>query len=165
MSDAVYNRQYQALLDFYEMGAFGDAYIYGVLYCASSGTAHSAQYALTAMLEAAVEGKLDFVGSCSEYGRRGGIVKKIFTDNGFHIVYDIDGDKPISDGFFFTAGYKDMDSTQLQKELMRYGVSSISLPSTGSVQNGVRVCVSMISDDETFKLLEARLKKFNDDHK
>lgn len=165
MSDAVYNRQYQALLDFYEMGAFGDAYIYGVLYCASSGTAHSAQYALTAMLEAAVERKLDFVGSCSEYGRRGGIVKKIFTDNGFHIVYDIDGDKPISDGFFFTAGYKDMDSTQLQKELMRYGVSSISLPSTGSVQNGVRVCVSMISDDETFKLLEDRLKKFNDDHK
>ena len=56
----------------------------------------------------------------------------MFTDNGFHIVYDRDGDCPISDGFFFTAGYKDMTSAQLQSELMRYGISSISLPSTGS---------------------------------
>ncbi len=66
----------------------------------------------------------------------------MLTDNGFHIVYSIDGDQPISDGFFFTAGYKDMTSGELQYELIRYGVSSISLPSTGSEQNGVRICVS-----------------------
>lgn len=165
ISDAVYNRKYEFFEKFYEMPSFGDAYVFGILYTASSGTAHSAQYAMAAMLEAAVEQKLDFVTSCSEYGRRAKIVKKSFTDNGFHIVYDIDGDRPISDGFFFTAGYRDMDSTTLQKELMRYGVSSISLPSTGSVQNGVRVCVSMISDEPTFKMLEQRLKQFNDDHK
>ena len=165
ISDAVYNRKYEFFEKFYEMPSFGDAYVFGILYTASSGTAHSAQYAMAAMLEAAVEQKLDFVSSCSEYGRRAKIVKKSFTDNGFHIVYDIDGDRPISDGFFFTAGYRDMDSTTLQKELMRYGVSSISLPSTGSVQNGVRVCVSMISDEPTFKMLEQRLKQFNDDHK
>lgn len=164
MSREVYDRHYKFFEDFYEMPAFGDAYIYGVLYTASSGTAHSAQYALAAMMKAAVEGKLDFVKQCSEYGRRAAIVKKAFLDNGFHIVYDIDGNQPISDGFFFTAGYKDMSSEELQRELMRYGISSISLPSTGSEQAGLRVCVSMISDDDTFALLGERLEAFNQQH-
>lgn len=164
MSDKVYYRHYQYLMDFYEMPSFGDAYIFGVLYVSSSGTAHSAQYALAAMMDAACDGKLNFVKDSREYGRRAGIVKKMLLDNGFHIVYAIDGDRPISDGFFFTAGYKDMTSEELQIELMRYGVSSISLPSTGSEQNGVRVCVSMISDDESFARLNERLKAFNNDH-
>ena len=79
-------------------------------------------------------------------------------------MYAKDGDSDISDGFFFTAGYRDMDSETLQKELMRHGISSISLPCTGSEQNGVRVCVSMISDDDTFENLGKRLKAFNDEH-
>ena len=164
MSQKVAERKYQALKNFFGIEGFIDAYVFGVLYAASSGTSHSAQYALAGMLEAAVEGRLDFVADSREYGRRGGIVKKMLTDNGFHIVYSIDGDQPISDGFFFTAGYKDMTSGELQYELIRYGVSSISLPSTGSEQNGVRICVSMISDDQAFRTLEERLKAFDADH-
>lgn len=164
MSDAVAGKKSQALKDFFGIDNIINAYIFGVLYAASSGTSHSAQYALSAMLEAAVEGKLDFVAESREYGRRGAIVKKILTDNGFHIVYSIDGDQPISDGFFFTAGYKDLTSGELQSELIRYGISSISLPSTGSEQNGVRICVSMISDDEAFRTLEERLRAFDRDH-
>lgn len=164
MSNEVYNRHYKALEDFYEMPSFGDAYVFGVLYVASSGTSHSAQYGMAAMLGAAAEGKLNFVEHCSEYGRRAELVKKAFTDNGFHIVYDLDGNDPISDGFFFTIGYRDMTSEELQRELMRYGVSSISLPSTGSDQNGIRACVSMISDNETMSNLNSRLKAFNDEH-
>lgn len=164
MSQKVAERKCQALKDFFGIEGFIDAYIFGVLYAASSGTSHSAQYALAAMLQAAVEGRLDFVADSREYGRRGGIVKRMLTENGFHIVYSIDGEQPISDGFFFTAGYKDMTSGELQNELIRYGISSISLPSTGSEQNGVRICVSMISDDEAFSTLEQRLKAFNADH-
>ncbi len=164
MSQKVAERKYQALKNFFGIEGFIDAYVFGVLYAASSGTSHSAQYALAGMLEAAVEGRLDFVADSREYGRRGGIVKKMLTDNCFHIVYSIDGDQPISDGFFFTAGYKDMTSGELQYELIRYGVSSISLPSTGSEQNGVRICVSMISDDQAFRTLEERLKAFDADH-
>lgn len=164
MSEQVYNRHYKFLEDFYEMPAFGDAYVFGVLYTASSGTSHSAQYALAAMMDAACDGNLDFVADSREYGRRAGIIKRLLDENGFHIVYAMDGDQPISDGFFFTAGYKDLTSAELQKELLRYGISSISLPSTGSIQNGVRICVSMISDDETFRRLEERLKAFNHDH-
>lgn len=163
MSDYVYHRHYHYFEEFFEMPAFGDAYIYGVLYCCSSGTSHSAQHAMAAMLGAATDGKLNFVKECSEYGRRAGIVKKLFTDNGFNIVYSIDGDSPISDGFFFTVGYHDMPGEKLQNELIRYGVSSISLPSTGSEQNGIRVTVSTISDDETFEMLNNRLKAFAND--
>lgn len=157
-------REYPALKEFFGMPRLRDAFVFGVLYAVSSGTSHSAQHAMAAMLNAACDGKLDFVGVSREYGRRAAIVKKMLLDNGFHIVYDIDGDQPISDGFFFTAGYKNMSSEELQIELMRYGISSISLPSTGSEQNGVRICVSMISDPETFESFNNRLKIFNDEH-
>ncbi|MDE7180091.1 MAG: pyridoxal phosphate-dependent aminotransferase [Muribaculaceae bacterium] len=165
MSQAVYERQYDFLREFYEMPAFGDAYIFGVLYCASSGTAHSAQYGLAAMLDAAADGSLDFISHCTEYGRRAERVKKIFSDNGFYIVYDKDGELPIADGFFFTIGYPGMSGLELQSELMKYGVSSIALNSTGSEQPGIRACVSLISDDETMERLERFLKKFQEDHK
>lgn len=165
MSDAVYDRHYKGLSDFFEMPDFGDCYIYGILYASSSGTSHSSQYALTAMLNAAVEGKLDFVKTCEEYAHRAERIKKIFTDNGFHIVYDIDVDRPISDGFFFTIGYKDMPSEELQRELMRFGISSIALPTTGSKQDGIRACVSNIIQEYQYNKLEERLKAFDEEHK
>lgn len=164
MSNAVYNRHYETFENFYEMPKFGDAYVYGVLYCSSSGTSHSAQYALAKMLEKAAEGELNFVDHTREYGRRGGLVKKILADNGFELVYKLDGSEPIADGFFLTATYGDMGGEELQKELLRYGVAAISLPSTGSKQDGVRITVSMIYDDHHFEMLAARLKKFNEDH-
>ena len=46
----VYDRRYDFFEKFYEMPAFGDAYIFGVLYCASSGTSHSAQHAMAAII-------------------------------------------------------------------------------------------------------------------
>lgn len=164
ISPKLFVRKYESLEKFFEMPKFGDAYIFGVLYCASSGTSHSGQYAMAEMLDAAAEGNLKFIAHCSEYGRRAAIVKKMFTDNGFHIVYDMDGNEPIADGFFFTIGYKDMTGKELQKELIRYGVSAIPLDSTGSEQEGIRACVSTICDDEGFARLERFLKKFNEDH-
>lgn len=165
MSDTVYNRSYKTFEDFFEMPKFGDAYVFGVLYCSSSGTSHSAQYALSNMLGLAADGKLNFVDHTREYGRRGGKIKKILNSTGFEIVYKLDGEDPIADGFFLTASYGDMSAEELQKELLRYGVAAISLPSTGSRQPGVRVTVSMISDDEHFDKLEERLVKFDEDHK
>lgn len=164
INEKVYNRKYPFFQYFYEMPAFGDAYIYGVLYCSSSGTAHSAQYALAAMMEAAVKGELNFVEHCSEYGEKGKKAKDIFLKNGFHIVYDRDGDRPISDGFFFTAGYNEMTADQLHRELLRFGVASISLFSTGSARNGVRICISMLKNEEDFIRLDKYLKAFNEYH-
>ncbi|MCM1066873.1 MAG: pyridoxal phosphate-dependent aminotransferase [Muribaculaceae bacterium] len=164
ISPAVYDRKYDFLDSFYDMPAFGDAYIFGVLYCASSGTAHSAQYAFAEMLKAATEGRLDFVKESQEYGRRAAIAKKLFTDNGFQILYDHDDGCPISDGFFFTVAYPGFSGSRLQQELLRYGVSTISLPSTGSRQEGLRVCVSLLSDPATFDRLGERLAAFHHDY-
>ncbi len=164
MSPAVADRVYPFYQEFYGMPKMWDAYVYGVLYCASSGTSHSPQYALAGMMRAAVEGRLDFVEQTRDYGRRAARAKEAFLSNGFHLVYAIDGDEPISDGFFFTAGYGDMHGDELQKELLRYGVSTISLPSTGSKQEGLRICVSMLTDEDSFVRLTERLKQFNNDH-
>lgn len=165
MSPNVFERQYPVLDKFYEMPNFGECYIYGVLYTASSGVTHSAQYAMAEMMHRSTINQLHFIEHAKEYGRRSAIMKKNFLDNGFHIVYDKDGEEHISDGFFFTVGYKEMPSDELQKELMRYGISSISLPSTGSTKKGIRACVSMVNKDEQFETLNQRLKAFNDDHK
>lgn len=163
-SPAVYNRRYDHMEKFYEMPTFGDAYVFGILYTVSSGASHSAQIAMAAMLDKAASGELNFIKETSEYGRRAKLLKDLLLKNNFHIVYCKDGDDLISDGFFFTVGYKDMDSEELQRELLRYGVSSISLPCTGSEQPGVRVCVSMISDKDAFEKFGERLKKFDDEH-
>ncbi len=165
MGPKVYDRKYEFFEKFYEMPAFGDAYIYGVLYVASSGTAHSAQYALAAMLRAATRGELKFISHCSEYGRRAKIVKDIFERNNFHIVYDMDGDQPIADGFFFTIGYPGFSGDELQEELLKYGVSSIGLRTTGSDQPGIRACVSVINNEEDFNRLDKFLARFDRDHK
>ena len=53
---------------------------------------------------------------------------------------------------------------EIKQQLLRHGVSAISLPGTGSRQHGIRVCVSMISDDKAFDDLDRRLKAFNAEH-
>ena len=115
------------------------------------------------MLDAAVDGRIDFVADTREYARRAERMKKIFTDNGFRIVYDYDVTQPVGDGFFFTLGYGKLSSGQLLKELLYYGVSSIGLGTTGSDQQGVRACTSRMRE-ELYPLMEERMKAFRLDH-
>ena len=89
-------------------------------------------------------------------------LKKIFADNGFHIVYDKDIDQEIGDGFYFTVGYDGLTGGELMYELLFYGVSAICLNTTGSLQEGLRVCTSFIQENQ-FDVLDERLKAFNKD--
>ena len=159
ISKKLYHRSYPGLTQRYGGGTFGTVYIHRVLYALSSGTSHSAQYALAAMFKAASDGSFDFVSDVKEYGRRAAKLKKIFTDYGFTIVYDQDLSEPIADGFYFTIGYPGMTGSQLMEELMYYGISAISLSTTGSNQQGLRACTSFIKDHQ-YALLEERLKIF-----
>lgn len=165
ISDALYRREYPLLKDWYSMSRLGDAYVFAVLYAISSGAGHSSQYALAEMLRAAADGELDFVTAAAEYARRASLSKKIFLENGFHIVYDMDGDEPVSDGFFYTIGYKGLSGGELMGELIRYGMATISLATTGSRQEGVRVCVSQLNRSEQFDMLADRLRLFAADHR
>lgn len=162
--EKLFHTHYPALAERYgDSGIFGQTLIASILYMITSGCTASTQYAYAAMLDASVEGRIDFVKDTREYGRRAERMKKIFTDNGFHIVYDHDVTQPVGDGFFFTLGYGNMPSGQLLKELLYYGVSSISLSTTGCEQNGVRACTSRMRE-ELYPVLEERMKAFHADH-
>jgi hypothetical protein len=129
----------------------------------TSGATASTQYAYAQMLRMSTEGQLNFVEDTREYAVRAEKMKKIFTDNGFHIVYDTDVTQTVGDGFFFTIGYGDMSGGELLRELLYYGVSSISLSTTGSGQEGVRACTSRMNN-ELYPILEERMRLFRQDH-
>ena len=163
ISDALYHRAFPGLTQRYGGGTFGTVYIHRVLYALSAGTGHSAQVALAALFQAAADGRYDFVQEISEYGKRAARLKAIFQKYGFHIVYDHDLDEPVADGFYFTIGYPGMTGSQLVGELIYYGVSAISLDTTGSHQQGIRVCTSFIQEHQ-YALLDERLACFARNH-
>lgn len=163
IANKLFNSHFPDLKRFYANDQFGYNMIFGTLYPLSSGTSHSAQYALTAMLQAANEGKFNFVDEVKEYGEKAHIMKKLFTDNGFKIVYDMDEDKPIADGFYFTYSYPGFSGVELLEKMIYYGISAISLDITGSDRHeGIRACTSLIQRSQ-FDALEQRLKQFNAD--
>ena len=164
ISDKLFDRQFPALAERYkDAGVFGQTLIASILYMITSGCTASTQYAYAEMLRLSSDGKINFVEDTREYARRAEKMKKIFTDNGFHIIYNHDVTQQVGDGFFFTIGYGDMSGGDLLKELLYYGVSSISLSTTGSDQQGVRACTSRMRDD-LYDVMAERMKAFNEDH-
>ena len=163
ISDKLFHRHFDELAARYGGLTFGPVFSTRMLYALSSGTSHSAQYAMAAMLRAASNGEFDFRSEVSVYGKRAHQLKEIFLRHGFHIVYDKDLDEPVADGFYFTIGYKNMSSGQLAYELMSYGVSAICLVTTGSDQEGLRVCTSFIEDHQ-YAQLEERMSIWEENH-
>lgn len=163
ISDKLFHRHYADLSVRYEGLPFGLVFSTRMLYALSSGTSHSAQYAMAEMFKAACDGTYDFRKDVSVYGARAHKLKEIFLRHGFHIVYDKDLDEPIADGFYFTIGYPGMTGGKLAHELMYYGVSGICLMTTGSCQNGLRVCTSFIEDRQLDEL-DRRMSIFEENN-
>lgn len=158
-SEKLRTRKYPNLKNYFTSDVLGHFITYGVLYATTAGTAHTAQYALAAMLKAANDGSIDFVADLQPYREKARQMKEIFLKHGFYIVYcDNDGD--LADGFYFTIAYPGLTSAQLMKEFLYYGISAISLNITGSENvNGLRACVSFVRFDQ-IPLLDIRLKTF-----
>jgi hypothetical protein len=97
------------------------------------------------------------------YGEKAAVMKKLFLDNGFKLVYEKDEDKPLADGFYFTIYYPGMTGEELLKEFLYYGISAISLAITGSDHEGLRACVSLIQPSQ-FPALQQRLELFRENH-
>jgi aspartate/methionine/tyrosine aminotransferase len=165
VSDKLFDTDYSNLTTYYPYPNFGHSIVHGTVYTTTAGTSHSAQYAIAALLKAVNDGSYDFVKEIREYGERARILKKMFTDNGFKIVYDMDIDKPISDGFYFTIAYPGFTGEDLLKEFLNYGISAIALSITGSERTeGLRACVSLIQRNQ-FEVLNMRLRMFKENHK
>jgi aspartate/methionine/tyrosine aminotransferase len=163
VADALFNSTGDNLKPSFGSNQFGYALIFGALYALSSGVAHSVQWGLAELLKAVNSGAYDFVNVVKEYGQRAGAMKRHFLENGFTLVYDRDGDEPLADGFYFTVGYPGFSGVELVEELLYYGISAISLITTGSEREGVRACVSL-TGPEQYPVLAQRLSQFRRDH-
>jgi aspartate/methionine/tyrosine aminotransferase len=163
ISDALYCREYPNLKKRFGVSTVGYTLVQRLIYTFSSGVSHTVQYGLAAMLKAANEGRFNFVDDVREYGEKAAIMKRIFIENGFKLVYDKDIDKELANGFYFTISYQGMSGGELLKNLLYYGISTISLTSCGSKRSeGLRACVSQVKREQ-FNVLENRVKQFNND--
>ena len=164
VSDHVWNWRSKDLLRYFATEGFGHSLLFGALYAMTSGTSHSAQWGLAAILKAVNDGTVNFVDALKEYGEKARIMKQMFLEHGFTIPYDKDLDEALADGFYFTFAYPGMDGDTLLNELLAYGISAIGLEITGSVHtDGMRACTSLIKRTQ-FPQLEARLRRFREDH-
>jgi aspartate/methionine/tyrosine aminotransferase len=164
VSDKLFHRKYPDLLRYYTSNVLGHTIIYGALYALSAGASHSAQIGVASVLKATNDGLFNPFEEIRLYGERAMIMKKLFTTHGFRIVYDMDLDVPIADGFYFTISYPGFTGAQLLEELLYYGISAITLDITGSTRTeGLRACVSQVSR-ECLPILEERLQQFFRDH-
>ncbi len=164
IAPALFERRYPDLKRYYSSEKFGHAMIFGALYALSAGASHTAQYALAAIFEAVNKGTYNYIEEVREYGRKAVIMKALFQKYGFQIVYDMDIDEPIADGFYFTLSYPGFGGPQLVEELLYYGISAISLEITGSSRlEGLRACVSQVRHEQ-FPVLEERLRSFQLHH-
>ena len=164
ISDHLFDRSYPDLLRYYSTDKFGHSAIFGALYGLSAGVSHSVQFGLAALLKAVNDGTYKYRDDLLEYGEKAREMKKMFVSNGFRIVYDRDLDEPLADGFYFTIAYPGMSGSNLIEQLLCYGISAISLLTTGSDRpDGLRACVSQVPRVQ-FSDLALRLKKFSEDH-
>ncbi len=163
ISEKLFTKEYDDLKKQYGVARFGNVFVNRVLYALSSGTSHSAQYALAAMMKAASDGEYRFLEDVKVYGERAKVVKQHFLDNGFYIVYDNDLGEDLADGFYFTIAYPGLTGGELMKELMFYGISTVSLETTGSQQEGLRICTSFVKESQ-YEDLAYRLNAFHQDH-
>ena len=164
VSDKLFDRHFPALAERYgDSGVFGVSFTASIMYMITSGCTASTQYGFAEMLRKATAGEINFIKDTKAYAERAERMKEIFTRYGFHVVYNYDVTKPVGDGFFFTLGYGNMSSGELMRDLLCYGVSSISLGTTGSEQQGVRACTSRMTDN-LYPALEERMKAFSLDH-
>ncbi len=165
ISDKLFERQFPALAErYHDTGLFGPTFIASIQYMITSGCTATTQYGYAEMLRLSCEGKINFVEDTKTYSIRAKKMKEIFLKHGFTITYPKDVTEEIGDGFFFSLSYSGLTGGELAKELIYYGVSSINLDTTGSLEAGVRACTSRMRDD-LYDVLDERMEQFDNDHK
>ena len=164
ISDKLFDRQFPAFQQrYHDSGMFGPTFIASIQYMITSGCTATTQYGYAEMLKLSCEGKINFVEDTREYAIRAQKMKAIFLRHGFRITYPKDVTEDIADGFFFSLSYPGMTGGELASELIHYGVSSINLDTTGSLQPGVRACTSRMRED-LYTVLDERMRQFHKDH-
>lgn len=160
ISNKLYHREYAPLKEKFGVATFGDFFTNRLMYTLSSGTTHSVQCAMSALMEAACDGSYNFLDDVKEYGRRAKFMKDVLLAAGFRLVYDNDMGSPLADGFYFTVIYPSMTGLQLTRELIYYGIAVFPLDTMGSTQQGVRICTSFFKPEQE-QLFKQRIEEFS----
>ena len=163
ISNKLYHRVYEPLQQNFGVGEFGNFFCNRLMYTLSSGSTHSVQHAMAALMEAACEGRYNFLDEVKEYGRRAKFLKDVLLANDFYLVYDNDMGAPLADGFYFTVQYPGMNDLELTRELMYYGIAVFPLDTMGSTQQGVRICTSFFQKEQE-PLFKERIELFKKNH-
>ena len=160
VSPGLMEKRYANLRQYFDTERVGHAFVHGGIYPTTAGVPQTPQHALAALFESACSGKYNFLKEVQVYGERAAKLKKIFQGNGFDLVYDQDMGDPIGDGFYFTVVRQGMTGSELLFEMLRHGMAGIPLSTTGSTQEGVRICVSLVEENQ-FDELKTRLSALN----
>ena len=160
IGNRMYHRVFAPLRDNFGVGEFGNFFCNRLMYTLSSGTTHSVQHAMAALMEAACNGSYNFLDDVKEYGRRAKFMKEVLLANGFYLVYDNDMGEALADGFYFTVQYPGMSDLALTKQLMYYGIAVYPLDTMGSTQQGVRICTSFFKPEQE-PIFKERIEGFH----
>lgn len=167
ISPKLMNRKYSNLMMYYDTEILGEAFVYGGVYPTTAGVPQTTQHALAALFEAACSGEYDFLRKARRYGTRAKKVKEIFLTKGFDLLYHEDMGEPITDGFYFTIRRDKMTGGGLLYNMLLFGMAGIPLKPTGTLREGVRICISLIHEDQFEELekrvsaLDSYLKRYN----
>jgi hypothetical protein len=160
VSPKLFEKRYDNLKNYYDTKRFGHAFVHGGIYPTTAGVPQTPQHALSALFEATADGKYDYITRVKTYGERANRAKRIFTDNGFGLLYKKDLEEPIADGFYFTIKRKGMTGGELLHAMLLFGMSGIPMRPTGTKREGIRICVSLVPEEQ-YIALEKRVKELD----
>ena len=161
ISPKLAKKKYDNLKKYYDTKSFGHSFVHGGIYPTTAGVPQSPQHALSALFEASCKGEYNYLSIVRTYGDRAHKAKIIFLSNGFELLYDKDLTEPIADGFYFTIKRKGMTGGELLYVMLLFGMSGIPMRPTGTKREGVRICVSLVPEEQ-YDELERRVKALND---
>ncbi|MEE9167502.1 MAG: pyridoxal phosphate-dependent aminotransferase [Candidatus Neomarinimicrobiota bacterium] len=156
ISPGLMNRRYANLKHYYDTDILGYAFIYGGVYATTAGVPQAPQHAFAAFMEAACDRKYNFLKKVRQYGERAHKAKQVFQSYGFDLLYKDDLGEPIADGFYFTICRENMTGEELLYHMLCFGLAGIPLKPTGTVREGIRICVSLL-DEHQYGELERRV--------
>jgi len=159
-SELLMNKKYPYLKKYFNSKTIRRAFIHGGIYLTTAGVPQTTQNALAAFFESACTGEFDFLDSLKIYEVRAKKAKEIFLKNGFTLAYPDDRGKPLGDGFYFTIQRGNLTSGELLYFMLQFGIAGIPLDITGSKKKGVRICISLVHQNQ-YPELDNRIKALN----
>jgi len=152
ISPELSKKRYPYLKKYTNTEILGHAFVHGGIYPSTAGVPQSTQHGLAAILESVCVGTYNFLEKMHFYKDKSKKAKQIFLSNGFDFAYADDLGNEISDGFYFTIRWKNLSGKRLLLNMLLFGLAGIPLSITGSSREGIRICVSLLKEDQLCEL-------------